>query len=143
MGTPPASRPDLSRLRISRRFGRIAVNCDAALAFAARNAHPRIRAQLVQIGKGGCAVTTKEKLFINEDCLVWAAAGGHKFLGIAGRIVWSQSIYHNGEVTIVGIEFKEPVELPTELLARLGAKPEDIAAYDPNWRDRDAKEEEE
>lgn len=118
--TPPRE-SDLGT-RIPRKFGRIKVDSAAILALPARNAHPRVKAHLVQIAKGGCAVTTDERMFIGEDCLVWGCGGGHKYLGVPGRIVWIKTIYEGHEKNVVGIEFTKPIELSAELLRALGAK---------------------
>ncbi|MEW6056004.1 MAG: PilZ domain-containing protein [Bdellovibrionota bacterium] len=110
------------RPKIARKFGRSSVDCEAVLVFPSRNARPRIRAQLIQIGKGGCALSTTEKLYIGEDCLVWAVGGGQKYLGTAGRIVWAQPFYAGQQTLVVGVEFKESIELSNDLLTRLRAK---------------------
>ncbi len=119
--TAPKPESDLD-LKISRRFGRIKVACPAVLAFPARNAHPRVKARLVQIGKGGCGIATDERLYIGEECLVWATGGGHKYLGVPGVVVWMKSVYEGHETSIVGIRFTKAIELPPELLKYLGAK---------------------
>ena len=117
----PRPESDL-RLKISRKFGRIKIDCPAVLAFPARNAHPRVKARLLQIGKGGCGIATDERLFIGEECLVWAMGGGHKFLGVQGRVVWMKSIYEGHETSVVGISFMSEIELTPELLKYLGAE---------------------
>ncbi|MBI3556156.1 MAG: PilZ domain-containing protein [Deltaproteobacteria bacterium] len=122
----PAPASDLE-LKISRKFGRIKVSCSAVLAFPARNAHPRVKARLIQIGKGGCGIATDERLYIGEECLVWATGGGHKYLGVQGQVVWMKSIYDGHETSIVGIRFTKSIELTAELLRYLGAKDEATA----------------
>jgi Tfp pilus assembly protein PilZ len=114
-------KPDLSPA-VSRKFGRNFVSCPAVLVFSKRQAHPRIKAHLFQIGSGGCALSSPERLFIGEECLVWANVGGKKHLGVAGKVVWLKTVYEGHQTELIGIEFKEPMRLGTELLAALGAK---------------------
>lgn len=122
-GTEKSDAPESLELpKIPRKFGRIPVSCSAVLAFPARNAHPRLKARIFQIGRGGCGVTTDGRLFIGEECLVWGTGGGHKYLGVAGRVVWVKSVYQGHETSVVGIEFDRPIELTPELLERMGAK---------------------
>lgn len=124
----PNSLSDLPK--VGRRFGRIPCDCVAVLSFPARNAHPRVKARLVQIGRGGCALTTDERLFIGEECLIWATGGGHKYLGIHGRIVWFKTVYDDKERCIVGIEFLKPLNLDEETLSRLSARVDEIIPPD-------------
>lgn len=118
---PPAT-SDRKSVSIPRRYGRLVLSCEAMLAFPARNAHPRVKAKLVQIGTGGCGVVTEEKLFIGEECLVWALVGGHKMLGIRGHVVWQKMVYEEKEITLVGIEFQDRLELTSELRETLGIR---------------------
>lgn len=114
----------MSESRPSRRkFGREKVNCDAILHFASRNAHPRVKGHMFQIGKGGCAVTTTEKLYIGEECIVWATGGGHKYIGASGKIVWIKPLYEGQPTMVVGIEFKHPIELSPDLLDAIRGLP--------------------
>jgi len=118
--------------RAGRRYGRVPCDCVAVLSFPHRQAHPRVKGRLIQIGQGGCALSTNERLFIGEECLVWATGGGRKFLGIQGRVVWFKTVYEDHEKSIVGIEFLKPVALDEELLGHLGARateatPPDVA----------------
>jgi Tfp pilus assembly protein PilZ len=108
-------------IKVPRQFGRITVDCDGVLAFPARQAHPRLKCRLIQIGKGGCAIETAERLFIGEECLVWAHGGGSKFLGHSGHVVWMKAVYKGQKLAVVGIEFKTPIEVTDELIERLRA----------------------
>lgn len=110
------------RPKITRRFARIKVNCSAVLAFPARNAHPRLKATLLQISEGGCAVSIEGHIYVGEPCLVWITSGGHKYLGAQGKVVWMKSVYEGHEMTLVGIEFDKTIELTPDLLTLVGAK---------------------
>lgn len=108
--------------RIKRRFERLPVSCEAVIAFPHRNAQPRIKAHLFQIGKGGCALSTKERPFIGEKCIVWALGAGQRYLGIRGQIVWVKPVYEERGAEnsmLIGVEFERPIGLPPELLAHL------------------------
>jgi hypothetical protein len=112
MGTP----------KITRKHVRIPIDAEAVLLFPAHQAHPRIRAHLFQISKGGCAVTTTERLFIGEECRIWATSGGVNFLEVSGRVVWMKTVYEGIPHTTVGMEFNQEIDLTDELLERLKAK---------------------
>ena len=115
---------------MGRRFGRVPCDCVAVLSFPHRNATPRVKGRLIQIGGGGCAITTEERLFIGEECLIWATGGGRKYLGVQGRVVWFKTIYEEGEKSIVGIEFLKSIELEKTLLKHLGARPDEAIPAD-------------
>lgn len=110
------------QVKISRKFGRTTVDCASVIALPAHHAEPRVKGRFFQIGKGGCGILTEAKLYIGEECLVWATRGGLKFLGIKGKIVWLKTVYLEREMTIVGIEFSETLDLTPKLLKDLGAK---------------------
>ena len=91
------------------------------VAFPSRQSHPRLRARLLQIGSGGCAFATEERLYIGEKVLVWATGGGKRYLGTPGKIVWMKTVYEEGPKQVfAGVEWAEPIELPAELLTKLG-----------------------
>jgi hypothetical protein len=120
---------------VGRRFGRVPCDCVAVVSFPHRNATPRVKGRLIQIGAGGCAITTEERLFIGEECLIWATGGGRKYLGVQGRVVWFKTVYEDGEKSIVGIEFFKPITLDKPLLRHLGARvnetiPPDVVTQD-------------
>lgn len=116
------SQPIAAPARIKRRFVRYNVSCEAVVAFPHQHAHARIKAHLFQIGAGGCALSTKDRPFIGEKCIVWAIGAGQRYLGIRGQIVWVKPVYEqNGAENgiHIGVEFEKPIDLTPTLLGHL------------------------